>query len=228
MTGVFAMPWKAPINAALPFEPVLGSSQPMLEGSKSQPLVIPVRYVAAGEVVHATSRSISIDDVHVRSVRPPEPGLSIGLKLYFPGGGVLSRSALVAESTGEEFRAEFNDEDELARQRLSEALWRREMSLRPYPRFHTQLQVVMRERGQPRAEGYVTNISRSGAFIRVDSLPERGSVVELELSLPEGRAYSVHAYVVHLAERRGVGVQFIGASDEFSAQLEEYLAKLAR
>jgi hypothetical protein len=218
------MPWKAPTNAAVPFEHL----EPMLEFVKPQPLVIPVRYVAAGEVVHATSTAISLDDVHVRSVRPPERGLCIGLKLYFPAGGVLSRGAVVADASGEEFRAEFNDSDELARQRLSEVLWRREMSLRPYPRFHTQLKAVVRDRGRATAEGYVSNISRSGAFIRLDALPTRGSVVELEVALPDERVHSVHAYVVHVAERRGVGVQFIGASEEFGAQLDEYLAKLAR
>jgi hypothetical protein len=154
---------------------------------------------------------ISIDDVHVRSMPPPERGLCIALKLF-------------PRAPGEEF----NDSGELARQRLSEALWRSETSVRPHPRFHTQLKAVVRERGRTRCEGHVSNISRSGAFVRLDALPERGSVVDLELSLPGDRAHSVHAYVVHVAERRGVGVQFIGASDEFSAQLDEYLAKLAR
>ncbi len=214
----------APTNAALPIR----QADLMLASLKPQPLVIPVRYVAAGEVVHATSISISVDDVHVRSVRPPERGLSIGLKLYFPTGGVVGRGALVTEATGAEFRAEFNDSDEIARQRLSEVLWRREMSLRPYPRFHTQLKAVVRERGRPKSEGYVSNISRSGAFIRLEALPARGSVVDLEITLGEDRVHAVHAYVVHLAERRGVGVQFVGASDEFSAELDGYLAKLAR
>src|SRR5438093_4620558 len=99
------MPWKAPLNAAVPLAP-----GPAL--AKPQPLVIPVRYVASGKVGHATSTSISVDDVRVRSVRPPEPGLSIDLKLFFPGDGVLSRGAVVADTSGEEFRAEFNDSDE--------------------------------------------------------------------------------------------------------------------
>jgi len=39
--------------------------------------VIPVRYVAQGEVVHASTTALSADDVHVRSVLSPQPGLSI-------------------------------------------------------------------------------------------------------------------------------------------------------
>jgi hypothetical protein len=54
-------------------------------------------------------------------------------------------------------------------------------------------------------------------------------VVELEIAFPErSGADFVHAYVVHVAGRRGVGVQFIGASDEFGSHLDEYLARLPR
>ena len=198
------MTWKAPTVAAVPIPP---PPSPAL--TKAHPFVIPVRYVASGQVVHASSTSISVDDVQVRSVRPPEPGLSIDLRLSFPVGGEVSRTAVVVDTQGEEFRAEFNDSNELARQRMSEVLSRREASRRPFQRFHTQLNVVLRERERSMSKGYVSNISRSGAFLRLDSLPMLGSVVELELTLPEGDAHHVHAYVAHVAERRGVGVQFI-------------------
>jgi hypothetical protein len=193
-------------------------------------MVIPVRYVARGYVVHATSTAISADDVHVRSAIGLQHGLSIGLKLYFPdGGGIVCRSAIVAEASGNEFRAEFNDHDDIGRQRISELLWRREIGIRPYPRFHAHLRAALRERGRPTARAYVTNISRSGAFVRLESLPARGSVVELDLALPGQPApETVHAYVVHVAPHRGVGVQFIGADDAFSSHLEEYLTQLAR
>ena len=36
-------------------------------------------------------------------------------------------------------------------------------------------------------------------------------------------ADTVHAYVVHAAPRRGVGLQFVGASDLFRSHLDEYL-----
>src|SRR5262249_22118962 len=212
--GAHGSPWQRPTPPRPPgwrvacFRSPSEQTEPMLAQPKPQPLVIPVRYVAAGEVVQTTSTSISLDDVHVRSVRPPKRGLCIGLQLYLPAGGVLSRGAVVADSSGEEFRAEFNDADALARQRLSEVLWRREASLRPCRRFHTRLKAVVRERGRPNAEGYVSNLSRSGAFIRLAAPPARGSVVELEVTLPDDRVHAVHAYVVHVAERRGIGVQF--------------------
>jgi PilZ domain-containing protein len=195
-----------------------------------QPFVIPVRYVAQGEVVHATTTAVSTDDVHVRSVLSPQLGLFIGMKLYFPTpGGVISRSAVVAETTSGEFRAEFRDSSEVDRNRLSELLWCRERGNRPYPRFHTHLKAALRERGGPKCEGYVSNISRSGAFVKLESLPARGAVVELDIAFPGQPAPDfVHAYVVHVAERRGVGVQFVGASDEFRTHLDEYLARLPR
>jgi hypothetical protein len=211
------------MNTARSFETFAPTANPVQ-------FVIPVRYVAQGEVVHATTTAVSADDVYVRSVLSPLPGLSIGMKLYFPSpGGVVVRSAVVAEATGSQFRAEFRDSNEIDRQRLSELLWRREMGNRPFPRFHTNLKATLLERSRPKSEGFVTNISRSGAFVKLDSLPARGSVVELEIAFPEqSGADFVHAYVVHVAGRRGVGVQFIGVSDEFGSHLDEYLARLPR
>ncbi len=39
--------------------------------SEATKIVIPVRYVARGQVVHATSTALTADDVHVRSANPP-------------------------------------------------------------------------------------------------------------------------------------------------------------
>jgi PilZ domain-containing protein len=192
-------------------------------------IVIPVRYVAQGQVVHATSTAVGVDDADVRSVVVPKVGIPIALKLYFPHpGGILSRNAVVAETMGGQFRAAF-DGNEVDRRRLSELLWRREMVNRPCPRFHTQLNATVRENGGPGCSAVVTNISRSGAFVKVDSLPARGSVVQLELALPgQAGPDCIHGYVVHIAERRGVGIQFVGAGDAVTAHLEEYLTQLER
>ncbi len=196
--------------------------------SEATKIVIPVRYVARGQAVHATSTALSADDVHVRSATPPPREVLIGFKLYFPdAAGIVSRSGVVTDTFGDEFRAEFKDADDVARRRISELLWRREVGLRPYPRFHTNLPTIVRESGQANSEGYITNISRSGAFVRLGSLPRQGSVVELDISLPEIAGYhTVHAYVVHVAPRRGIGVQFIGGGDAFGSDLERYLEQL--
>jgi hypothetical protein len=155
---------------------------------------------------------------------------SFDFKLYFPeAAGIVSRSGVVADSCGDEFRAEFKDSDDIARRRISQLLWRREVGLRPYPRFHTDLHTIVRESGRAKSEGYITNISRSGAFVRLGALPRQGVVVELDISLPElAGCHTVHAYVVHVAPRRGVGVQFIGGGDAFESDLERYLEQLGR
>jgi hypothetical protein len=60
-----------------------------------EPLVIPVRYVARGDVVHATSTALSTEAVQVRSAVLPRTGVPIDLKLFFPGAGVISQHAIV-------------------------------------------------------------------------------------------------------------------------------------
>src|SRR6267143_2126073 len=76
--------------------------------SEATKIVIPVRYVARGQVVHATSTALTADDVHVRSANPPPREVLIDFKLYFPNAaGIVSRSGVVADTFGDEFRAEF-------------------------------------------------------------------------------------------------------------------------
>jgi len=194
--------------------------------------VIPVRYVSEGAIVQTTSTSLSKDLIHVRSVRPPRTGLVIGLQLYFPNVRDVVRSiGLVSETTADPnpgFWAEFSDDKRSADGIAALLARHREMGDRGCPRFHTRLRALIRNGEGPNFDGYITNISRSGAFLKVDSLPPAGSVVDLDFTIPVARAReTVLAFVVHVAERRGVGVQFIGGSDEFRSRLDEYVALLA-
>jgi len=76
---------------------------------------------------------------------------------------------------------------------------------------------------------FVSNLSSTGAFVRLETLPARGRVVELDLAFPEDVVHeTVNAFVVHVAPGRGIGVQFIGASEAFKSRLECYLAQLSR
>jgi hypothetical protein len=78
------------------------------------------------------------------------------------------------------------------------------------------------------AKGHISNISRSGGFVKLAPLPPLGTIADLEFVIPGARRReTVVAYVVHVAERRGVGVQFIGGSDKFRSRLDEYVARLA-
>ena len=83
----------------------------------------------------------------------------------------------------------------------------------------------IRERGRPNSSGYITNISRSGAFVRLTTLPARGSVVELDLSLPDLAGYhTVHAYVVpadaNECVRREYGRRHLGGGPRARPRVE--------
>ena len=206
---------------------------PPSQQSESVParFVIPVRYVSDGSIVQTTTSSLSKDLIHVRSVRPPRTGLVIGLQLYFPNIREAVRSiGFVSETTpgaNSGFWAELSESKQTADAIAAVLVRHRQTGTGGFPRLHTNLRVTIRS-GEQSAEAQITNISRSGAFVRIDWPPRLGSVVDLDLTFPGTKSrLTVMAFVIHLAERRGFGVQFIGGSDEFRSRLDEYVARLA-
>jgi hypothetical protein len=192
--------------------------------------IIPVRYVSGGAVVQTTSSSLTRELIHVRSVRPSRAGLVIELQLYFPNFGEVVRStALIAETTA---GPDCGFWAELAGERSSDRIaalltQHRDLGDRGCQRFHTHLRARILREGRS-AQGYITNISRSGAFVQAESLPPLESIVDLDMTIPGGPGrQTALGYVVHVAERRGLGVQFIGGGDEFRSRLDEYVARLA-
>jgi PilZ domain len=195
--------------------------------SLSQKLVIPVRYVAQGQVLQTTSTAIGEEVLHVRSPRPPPPGLFVGFKLYFERGEEVARAGVVSWVTAGKnsgFWTRFSEEDG-AKDRVAALLARyRKINDRGCRRFHTNMAATIRKEGRVASRGEITNISQSGAFMKVAVLPPAGTVVDLDVHIPgQTVADTVHAYVVHVAPRRGVGLQFVGSSDLFRAHLDEYL-----
>ena len=195
--------------------------------SLSQKLVIPVRYVAQGEVLQTTSTAIGEEVMHVRSERPPRPGLFVGFKLYFDRGEEVARAGVVSWVTAGEnsgFWTRFGEEDG-AKDRVAALLARyRKINDRGCRRFHTNMAAAIRNYRGVASRGEITNISQSGAFMKLAVLPALGAVVDLDVHVPgQTVADTVHAYVVHVAPRRGVGLQFVGASDLFRSHLDEYL-----
>jgi len=120
----------------------------------------PVR--RAGEVVHATTTAVSADDVLVRSALSPQPGLSIGMKLYFlppaeSSSGARGDRGVGGVSSGAEFRDSNSSTASACRSCLG-----REMGTGPFP-LHTNLRRPS-ARGAVRSPKDCHHISRSGAF----------------------------------------------------------------
>src|SRR5256712_12738790 len=202
---------------------------PAVPEAKLEPLVIPVRYVACGDIVHATSTALSTEVVQVRSVVLPHTGSAIDLKLFFPGAGVVRQHGVVSQTMGDQFRATFTDCDEFSRQRLYALLHGREVGSQRSQRFHTDLKVIVREPGRATTAALVSNLSRTGAFVRLASLPGRGRVVELEPAFPGETVHErLNAFVGHGAPGRGIGGQFIGATGAFTSRLDASLTRLSR
>src|SRR2546428_560931 len=114
----------------------------------------------------------------------PHSGSAIDVKLFFPGAGVVSQHAVVSQAMGDQFRATFTDCDEFSRQRLYALLYGREVGTQRSQRFHTYLKAIVREPGRTKAAAFVSNLSRTGAFVRLETLPARGRVVEIDLEFP--------------------------------------------
>jgi len=192
--------------------------------------IIPVRYVSDGAVVQTTSSSLTAELIHVRSVRPPRPGLVIELQLYFPNIGEVVRSTAiivdVKADQGAGFWAELSGDKRSSDRIAAQLAQHRETGDRGCQRLHTHLRARVLREGRG-ADGYVTNISRCGAFVKVESPPPPASTVDLDMAIPgaPGRE-TVLGYVVHAAEHSGLGVQFIGGSDLFRSRLDEYVARL--
>ena len=83
---------------------------------------------------------------------------------------------------------------------------------------------------------YAANISAGGVFVRTDSPPSMGSVVQVSLDLPGGglppnvKALVVHRVTPEQARERdtmaGVGVQFIEVSDAFRERLDRAISHI--
>jgi PilZ domain len=201
----------------------------LMEPESAAKVVIPVRYVSGGAIVQTTSSVLSAKSIYVRSLQPPRAGLVIGLQLYFPGPGeVVPSTALVVETTeGLGFWAEFAGDDRTGGRIAGLLSRQRETGDRGSRRYPTHMRASVAKEGQA-ADGYVTNLSRCGAFVKVDPVPPAATVVDLSIAIPgaPGRE-TAQGYVVHAADRLGAGVQFVGGSDEFRERVDEYVSRLA-
>jgi len=118
--------------------------------------VIPVRYVAQGEVVQAPDRGAAQTRPSLASRRNR---LSIGMKLYFPARRVVVRSAVVSQRRGVS-SGPIRDSNQLTASACRSALAPRDgqPALSPLPH---NLKATLRERSRPNPKDSSPNISRA-------------------------------------------------------------------
>ena len=219
-------------------------------------MAFPVRFEAEGETVQTTTRELDERGVFVRCVEPPSLGALVALTLYLPGApggdalkGIVNESVELGPGSG--FRADFVALPEEARLRIVGVLG---AAARPkavltetgeyrlpgegrnrrlLPRYLDRFQVTL-TKGEQAERLQSINLSASGLFVQSDAPPEMDSIVQVVLDLPDQRPPAqVQAIVVHRvgpesteAGPCGVGVQFIGADDDFRLRLDAYLGTL--
>lgn len=94
-------------------------------------LVLPVRFVAAGQAVQCTTRELSVLSAFVSCARPPPAGAPLSLRLYLPGGkapeaiDAIARAPLgPTDERGTGFWADFLPGHDEALARIAELLVR--------------------------------------------------------------------------------------------------------
>jgi len=152
-------------------------------------------------------------------------GLVIGLQLYFPNVRDVVRSiGLVSETTADPnpgFWAELSDDkrsaDGIAACSRGTGRWRSRVPTIPYASSRDDSKW---RRAQLRWIPHEHQPERCVPESRFTA--PAGSVVDLDFTIPVARAReTVLAFVVHVAERRGVGVQFIVEATSFRSRLDE-------
>jgi uncharacterized protein (TIGR02266 family) len=96
-------------------------------------------------------------------------------------------------------------------------------------RYEVEFEVEFRSEREFVLE-HATNISSGGVFVRTADPPPLGSLVELNLTLPNGTQLSTTARAAHIrtGEGGGVGLQFTGTDAVFQKAIDDYIEELAR
>jgi uncharacterized protein (TIGR02266 family) len=107
---------------------------------------------------------------------------------------------------------------------------------RVHPRFLAEKKVALKvgERSDLRPV-WTENISKGGLFVKTETPPQRGTIVEVVITSPEGeitlRAEVVHVVDVALARQinqsAGVGLQFVSLSQEQRSAISRYVDGIA-
>src|SRR2546430_11621994 len=111
--------------------------------------------------MQTTSTAIGEEVIHVRSARPPRPGLFVGFKLYFDRGEEVARAGVVSWVTAganSGFWTRFSEEDG-AKDRVAALLARyRQIHDPGRRRIHTHIAADNRNDRRAASRGEITDI----------------------------------------------------------------------
>jgi uncharacterized protein (TIGR02266 family) len=192
----------------------------------STPLVLPVRFAAAGRVVQTTTRELALDGAFVRCLEPPAPGTEVQLRLYLANTPAPEEIVAVVRALPGERESGFWAEFIMGSQRSKERIGalvagrpidekvpigamdvrkgkapahdaREDANRRTFPRYNARFAVRFAT-VQDFVLEYAANISAGGVFVQTDAPPAMGSVVNVAMELPGGGPPAVaKALVVH-------------------------------
>src|SRR5229473_6839029 len=200
-------------------------------------LVFPVRFAEGERVVQTTADEISEGGAYVISTTPPEVGAGVTLSLYLPDAAEpVNASGVVRTVEQGEPRPGFGvdftglGDDGLLRIRkvLQLAQSTGAPNLRAFQRTPVELiALIITPKGT--VETRIRDISPAGMFIEMEKMHAFAAVFPVLVPLPDGHppllvtVQSVRQETGTVSRRAGVGVRFVGGTDEFRTRLDAFL-----
>jgi Tfp pilus assembly protein PilZ len=200
-------------------------------------LVFPVRFAEGERVVQTTADEITENGTYVISTTPPAVGAGVTLSLYLPDAAdPVNVNGVVRTAEGGEQRPGFGVEfsaiagDGLVRIRkvLQLAQSTGAPNLRAFQRTPVELTAVITT-PKGTVETRIRDISPAGMFIEMEKMPAFAAVFPVLLQLPDGEppllvtVQSVRQETGASGRAAGVGVRFVGGTDEFRVRLDAFL-----
>jgi hypothetical protein len=200
-------------------------------------LVYPVRFAEGGRVVQTTGDEVNENGAYVISTSPPPVGAGVTLGLYLPDSpDPVNATGVVRSVQQDEQRPGFSVEftaladDGLLRIRkvLQLAQSTGAPNLRAFQRTPVQLTAVITT-PKGTMETRIRDISPAGMFIEMERIPAFAAVFPVLIQLPDGEppllvtVQRVRQETGVAGRPAGVGVRFVGGTDEFRSRLDAFL-----
>jgi len=200
-------------------------------------LVFPVRFAEGARVVQTTADEVDENGVYVITTAPPAQGAAVDLALYLPdapepmnAGGEVRAVERNEQRPG--FAVDFARLSEDGRLRIRKVLQLAQSTgapnLRAFQRTPVELMAVITT-PKGTVETRIRDISPAGMFIEMEKMPAFAAVFPVLLQLPDGQppllvtVQSVRHETGASGRRPGVGVRFVGGTDDFRARLDAFL-----